>query len=480
MDTGIAELILSTVEGCWNWEIETGTFHLDARFWEWIGGCSDGQFSYQRFVNELVHPEDSGHFSKTVEDYLSGKGDTLVVAFRIAPENCATRFVEARGKKVAYNVHGTPARMVGMIVEIKDPGHSPVISDWRLNAALTASEMGLWDWDLRSNAVVWSPETFEIVGLEDFDGRFDSFAKLVHPEDRVHVSETVDRALKEKSAYTDEFRIVRPDGEERWLCNVGRPTFDQHGIPVRLSGTVQDVTARKRDEKTLKSYAQRLIVLEEDLRKTVSIELHDDIGQELSALGFNLAYISRHLPDAVDDKLRLTLEDSRLLTKEINRTVRDLMVKLHPLQLEEYGLIGAIEAYAHRFAQKAGLILTLRLSPDLPRLPADVELALFRITQEALSNVLKYAAATKIGIYLEDNDSLVHLSIVDDGQGFKPNGASLQPTGSGWGLTIMRQRAELAGGSFRLETELGAGTTIVVEVDVARLDAVTEAAPGAS
>ncbi|GFO61290.1 hypothetical protein GMST_36150 [Geomonas silvestris] len=333
--------------------------------------------------------------------------------------------------------------------------------------ALSASKMGLWDWDLQTGAVTWSPETFAIVGLEDFDGGFDSFAKLVHPEDLPRVMEQVDRALREKNEYTDEFRITRPDGQERWLCNVGRPTLDEGGVPVRLSGTVQDVTERKQSEQVLKGYAQRLIALEEELRKEVSIELHDDIGQQLSALGFNLGYLRKNLPAGVDKNLVATLDDSRRLAKEINGAVRNLMVELHPLPLEEFGLAGAITDFAKQFSKRTGLALSLRLSPVLPRLPAQAELALFRITQEALNNVLKHAAATEVRISLDIKGALLHLSIRDDGQGFQPKGEHQQRAGTGWGLTIMRQRAALVGGSLRIETEPGAGTTICVEMGVA-------------
>jgi len=340
-------------------------------------------------------------------------------------------------------------------------------SDWRMRAALSASNMGLWDWDLHTNAVTWSPETFVIVGLDEFDGNFDTFAKLVHPEDLPRIIATVDAALREKTAYTDEFRIIRPDGQERWLCNQGRPTFNEKGEPVRLSGTVQDVTERKQHEQVLKSYAQRLIVLEEDLRKKVSIELHDDIGQELSALGFNLGFIKKGLPDGVSDQLSSTLDDSRRLTKEINRTVRNLMVELHPLQLDEYGLVGALNDYAHRFAKRSRLAVTLQLNPRLPRLGTHAELALFRIAQEALNNILKHAAASSVRISLNSDGPLLRLSIADDGRGFQPREGSPQPMGSGWGITIMRQRAELAGGSFSLDTRTGFGTTVAVDIRMA-------------
>ncbi|GFO61495.1 hypothetical protein GMST_38200 [Geomonas silvestris] len=227
---------------------------------------------------------------------------------------------------------------------------------------------------------------------------------------------------------------------------------------------VHDISERVKAEEGLKKYAQRLIVQEEDLRKEVSRELHDDIGQELTALGLNLAYIGNLLADRTGGDLCNTLEDSRQLTKEISRTVRNLMVELRPSQLEEYGLGGAIRSYADQYRQRTGLEVLVDIDENFPRLTPKQEIALFRITQEALNNVAKYALATLVTITLSQEGDLLQLCITDDGQGFTPSDESLQLTGSGWGLTIMRERAELAGGTFRLSSESGMGTTVLIEI----------------
>ena len=231
-----------------------------------------------------------------------------------------------------------------------------------------------------------------------------------------------------------------------------------------MFGLVHDITERVKAEKTLKLYAQRLIVQEEDLRKRISTELHDDIGQELAALGFNLAHLGNHLPGETRADLRSVLEDSRLLIKNVNRCVRTMMVELRPPELDEVGLESAIRSYADLYARRTGLTVTVQITPRFPRLPATTEIALFRIAQEALNNVAKYADARQVTISLGSDGTKVRLSVVDDGQGFLPREAALQPTGSGWGLTIMRERAELLGGSFHLDTKAGMGTSIVVEV----------------
>jgi signal transduction histidine kinase len=144
--------------------------------------------------------------------------------------------------------------------------------------------------------------------------------------------------------------------------------------------------------------------------------------------------------------------------------VRTMMVDLRPAQLDEIGLAPALRSYADLYARRSALSVSVQIPPEFPRLPATTEIALFRIAQEALTNVAKYAAAKQVTISLDREGTRVRLSVVDDGRGFLPRETTLQPTGSGWGLTIMRERTELLGGRFLLDTKPGTGTSIVVEV----------------
>jgi PAS domain S-box-containing protein len=322
--------------------------------------------------------------------------------------------------------------------------------------------------------VIWSvdPVTF---GMSSFNLSFSDYLFSRHgirvrcgmrPEDVFPPGEFVEkwrgfyRRTLEDGPFTVEYGVYAGN-------NVFELTFN----PLKRNGTVfgvsvfgKDITARKQAEETLKRYAQRLIVLEEELRKRIAMELHDDVGQELTALGLNLAYLDKCLPVEIMDTFRPVLDDSRQLTKEISRSVRNLMVELRPPQLDEYGLAPALRCYGEQYAQRTGIAVSVEVDYDLPRLAGKIEPALFRITQEALNNVAKYAEATKVLIFLGNNGPFTRLLIRDDGKGFVPQESSLQPMGSGWGLTIMRERAELVGGRFRLETARGKGTSVFVEI----------------
>ena len=213
-----------------------------------------------------------------------------------------------------------------------------------------------------------------------------------------------------------------------------------------------------------KAYAQRLIVSEETLRKRIAMDLHDDIAQVLTALGLNLSHLDHLMEDEPGDNLRSIVADSRMLTKEVSCSVRDLMVDLHPLQLDEFGLTAAITSHAKQFANRTGVDVAVSADSGLPKLKPEEETAFFRIVQEALNNVVKHAAATRVTISLARVGEFVRLTIADDGKGVVAQDHSPLPTGHGWGLRNMRERTELIGGSLRVNSALGQGTTIMVEI----------------
>ena len=127
-------------------------------------------------------------------------------------------------------------------------------SEERLNLALTASGMGVWEWDIQTGNVFWSPECFKIMGTDHFSGKFEAFTDALHPEDTARVRKAIDRAVAEKTLFAAEFRIIRPGGDVRWLSNLGRAHYDDKGKPLHMTGTVQDTTERKEAEEVLNRY----------------------------------------------------------------------------------------------------------------------------------------------------------------------------------------------------------------------------------
>jgi signal transduction histidine kinase len=221
--------------------------------------------------------------------------------------------------------------------------------------------------------------------------------------------------------------------------------------------------ARMQAEETLRSYSRRLIEMEEDLRKKLAVELHDEIARDLTVLGMNISIIGSVLGDAAPKNLSVRVEDSARLIENISRTTRNIMANLRPPVLDDYGLVSALRWHSELFSARTGIEVAVQCGEPFPRLLPEVELALFRVAQEALMNTAKHADAKSVTITLGYDRGGVRFCVVDDGQGFTPP-ATGRPQDSGWGITTMRERAELAGGLFTIDSLPGQGTTVTVEL----------------
>ena len=223
------------------------------------------------------------------------------------------------------------------------------------------------------------------------------------------------------------------------------------------------ILARQRAEESLRSYARRLIEMEEDLRKKLASELHDEIGRDLTVVGMNFSIIRQLLGDSIPDKVASRLDDSARLIQSISRTTRDIMSGLRPPVLDDYGLLAALRWHQELFSARTGLRVTMDAPEDFPRLKPDQETALFRIYQEALLNTAKYARASEVTVTVKTAGNRCVFTIADNGSGGATPDAPPQQL-SGWGMTIMRERAELAGGSFSVDSQPGCGTTVTIEL----------------
>jgi len=315
--------------------------------------------------------------------------------------------------------------------------------------------LGCWEWDPASGRVTWSDEMYLIYGVEPrgFRPSFESYLERIHPEDRARAAATVALALMDNRAFSMDERIVRPDGQVRQLRSHGEVVRDEAGRTIKMVGACIDVTEQKVSEAALRALTRRLVEAEETERRRIARELHDRVGQNLSALNINLDILLGHLKDGA---LRRRLEDSLKLVDGTLQSIENVMADLRPALLDEYGLAAALEWYAKEYAQRTGIGVGVQAGEAGKTLRSEAAVALFRIAQEALNNAAKHSSAKRITLGLEEEGGELVLSITDDGKGFDPAAA---PRGR-WGMTTMRERAEAAGGRLSVDSSLGTGTTV--------------------
>ena len=232
------------------------------------------------------------------------------------------------------------------------------------------------------------------------------------------------------------------DGERRWVEVIAAPLWGADGTFQGIIESMRDITERVRAEDALQQYAERLRALSVRLaevseaeRQQLARELHDQVGQNLTALGINLNIIRTQMSKAAPASVGSRLDDSLSLVEEMTERIRDVMADLRPPVLDDYGLVAALHWYGEEFTGRTGVSVTVVGEEPAPRPAARVENALFRIAQEALTNVAKHAQATQVTVTVAAEGRTLRLVVADDGIGF--DSASLaEPDGSrGWGCS---------------------------------------------
>jgi len=226
----------------------------------------------------------------------------------------------------------------------------------------------------------------------------------------------------------------------------------------------QLLTSLTEQREQLRTLTARLAEVEEEERRRLARELHDRVGQNLTALSVNIGVARSLLPPETAPQAASRLDDAIALLEQTAESIRDVMGELRPAVLDDYGLLAALHWYGQRFGERTGLAVTVQGEETMPRLPPAVETALFRIAQEALTNVARHAQAGQVTVSLEPVDGGARLTIADDGAGFDPAVPRRPGEPPSWGLLIMRERAEAVGGRLKVESAPGKGTQVVVEV----------------
>ncbi|MEX2210987.1 MAG: GAF domain-containing sensor histidine kinase [Gaiellaceae bacterium] len=235
------------------------------------------------------------------------------------------------------------------------------------------------------------------------------------------------------------------------------PAFSDDDVRLAETLAARAATAVDLSERVSRDAVRRVVEAQELERKRLARELHDETGQALTSILLGL----KALEDAIaGDEARAAAASLRELVVSTLQDVRRLAVELRPSALDDFGLIPAVERLADTFREQTGIEVALEARLSEQRLPSEVETALYRIVQEALTNVVKHAGARRVGILLAQKNSSVAAVVEDDGVGFDPRAGSEE----GLGLAGMRERVGLVGGRLSIESAAGAGTTLVAEV----------------
>jgi PAS domain S-box-containing protein len=304
----------------------------------------------------------------------------------------------------------------------------------------------------------------------DFTGRaraeelWDGWVSGVHPDDRQRCMSAYSLAFNERVPFEIEFRLRRFDGKYRWILDYGVPRFDSDGRFCGYIGSCIDITSRKSNEESLQKLGGRLITAHEEERTRIAAELQEDLNQRMAVVLIELGLLARHVP-GLSPHISNQLDSIAGMLAGLTAEIQGISHRLHPYTLDILGLEAAVTGLHTEFSRQ-GLKVRFVYRNMPGNVPRDVTLCIFRIAQEALSNIVKHSGANEADVELSGEDpNFIELSISDTGAGFDVD--SMKAHG-GLGLPSIRERARLVGGHLSIESQPSQGARINVRIPLSR------------
>ena len=467
----LAMAVAGAQEGVWDWNLETNAVVYSPRWTEMLGYAHEEIEPNVSAWERLVHPDDQSRADRANESVARGERATYEAEFRLRHKDGHYVHVLSRGFPVRREPGGPVVRIVGTHLDLTERRQAEAAlreNEERLKLAFAGAQEGVWDWNLETGAVVYSSRWKEMLGYADdeIEPNVSAWERLLHPDDIGPARRLNESVRNGGRTYEGEFRLRHKDGHYVEVLSRGYPVRRTPGGPVvRIVGTHFDLTERKRAEaeRTRTELLGRLVFAQEHERRRIAREMHDQFGEQLTALALRI----RLLKDACrDPNLTGHVDAIESIAKRLDHDVDQLVWQLRPTALDDLGLRAALSNYIQDWSARVGIPATLHSSGLLDdRLPADTETALYRIAQEALTNVAKHAAATNVEVILERRGNSVLLVVEDNGRGFETDTAD--SPGHGFGLVGMRERATLVGAVLEIESSPGMGTAVFVRMTTA-------------
>jgi two-component system NarL family sensor kinase len=455
----------------YDWDVTTGDIIWEGDC-ERILGYSVEELAGGRAVwMELVHPDDRSAVQTEI-DRVVGTRAPAHSEYRVRTKSGRYLLIKDRGYSYADH-HGKLSRIAGFITDITEQKRAEEelrASEERFRHAFAHAATGMFVTNLEGRFLEVNRAFCEITGYTEEELTATDYRAITHAEDLPRNIHLIRRMLAgEIPSFVIEKRYVRKDGTVVWARGSVSLLRDSKHNPTHMIALVEDISERKQAEEALRQLSGRLLQLQDEERRRLARELHDSTAQTMAALGINLGIVSNSA-DALDLPAQKALHESLDLADQCIRELRTFSYLLHPPVLDDLGLSSALEGYVEGFAKRSGIAVELDIPPDLGRLPEEVELMLFRIVQESLTNIHRHSGSRTAVIRIARYAREVLMQVQDHGRGIP---GSLKPgegtrADLGVGIVGMRERVRQIGGRLEIRSRPG-GTDIEVLVPLSGL-----------
>jgi PAS domain S-box-containing protein len=434
---------------------------------------------FRRNMTGLGFPPDFALDSPHVVRSIDYRGAPVIAVLRHIPNSpwFMTAKIDAAEADAPEHRLGWEMALIAALIAVVNVTGAAVV--WRGQRARIHEERMAWFYAIANDtpAYLWMADTelgnsFINTPFAKFLGTArtqlaNTWSDAIHPDDAGQARALFLESMKKQIGYTHEFRLRRYDGEYRWIVSKAEPRFSAKGKFLGFAGSALDITGRRLAERklreaneSLQELSSRLIGAQEEERKRLARELHDDLSQQIAALSLATGNLKRQIPKERAEALAQADGIHNKLV-ELAEAVRRMSHELHPAILQYSGLAPALRAYCEEFGALTGLEIALTVKGSFEHVAPAAALCLFRVAQEALRNVAKHARVSAASVELRRVDGVLQLTVSDNGVGMETGIAAAK---AGLGLLNIQERARLVGGKVEIRSGAGQGTSIMVEV----------------
>ena len=416
----------------------------------------------ENFFNEVVHPDSREYAMKVVEDATNNELTEIDYIHKTQTPSGNEKWMQAI-IKIVYDKEKNPIQMHGTSQDITELYLTRIKlekSKVRLKKAHHIAKLGTWDENHQTNKIYWSPILKDMFGLKkEASIQNNNFWEMLHSDDREWMKKNWENAEKNKTPYSGTFRIILADGTIKHLSEHAEFITDKKDTLIKTVGTVIDVTEIHQYQDRLRELSSHIQNVQEDERSKIAREIHDELGQRLTSMRMDVSFLKNKGTKTMSKELNNRLKALDYLIEETIKKTRKLSQELRPSILDDLGLISAIDWLKEQYNQRSDIHFTLDIPKDDIKINSDCATAVFRITQEALTNIIRHADAKNVNIKINNNESEIILQVTDDGRGIDKK-TIYNPLEKTYGVFGMKERATSLGGTLEIKTRSKKGTTV--------------------
>ena len=448
----------------YDWDVATNDVVYAGEYQKILGYSEDDLTGGLSRFMELVHPDDQAAVWEEIRRVIATK-EPYRQEYRLRAKDGRYLLVKDQGY-FYLDDGGNLIRMVGFISDITDPRRAEEelrASERRFQNAFAHAATGMLLVDLEGRFVEANRAYSEITGYTQAELESLTFLDITHPEDVDRCARTFQQMVGgEIPSYVIEKRYLRKDGSVVWARVSSTLLRDGTSRPSHAVVIVEDITERKRAEEQLSALSRRLLHVQDDERRRLARELHDSTAQSIAAMCMNLGVVSESA-NLLDRQAQKALTECLEIGEQCIRELRTFSYLLHPPVLDDLGLASALKWYVEGFVHRSRIEVALDIAADLGRLSREMELTLFRVVQESLTNIHRHSGSRTATIRIVRYRKNVLLQVRDYGCGIA--GAAGTSNGTvtheGVGIAGMRERVRQIGGHLRIHSRSG-GTDVEV------------------